>query len=424
MRFRTNRSPADGADSMRTGAILMVMPRSRSSSIWSRYCGFMRRASTVFVASSSRSARVDFPWSMWAIITKLRIFCIAGQAYRTQLRSSNLLERKRRHHALRRVLGFVNVPRVVCLPPDVAGRRFKLVADALAHATLLLQDPREFSAVRERHRHGILVPRAERAGRPRFHGEPRPDRLLAALAFVRFKPDHIGIRAVAVLFVVDRSAYGLRRIARKRNQFDVRRDEKTQVVLVRRAVPAVARVRSGMGPLHRHVRLHHALNIDGASHGNLLPHVDVGLSAGDVPVHDGKIVAEERLGQVGCGARESVRQKEVLQREVTEVKRDVAMLEMRGDPQGQSALPRIIERAEAIENDRRGIAKDALRLPHTLRLPRLHLLLDLLKEVPGVERELVFRKLDGADKLEHRLDDVRVDRDRALEDDAALLVHF
>src|SRR6187200_2580930 len=49
------------------------MPRSRSRSIRSRYCARMSRAATAPVSSRSRSASVDFPWSMWATMQKLRI---------------------------------------------------------------------------------------------------------------------------------------------------------------------------------------------------------------------------------------------------------------------------------------------------------------------------------------------------------------
>ena len=51
----------------------MVMPRSRSRSIESRYCERMSRASTASVISRMRSLSVDLPWSMWAMIEKLRM---------------------------------------------------------------------------------------------------------------------------------------------------------------------------------------------------------------------------------------------------------------------------------------------------------------------------------------------------------------
>jgi hypothetical protein len=51
----------------------MVMPRSRSMSIRSRYCARMAGSSTTPVSCSIRSARVDLPWSMWAMMQKLRM---------------------------------------------------------------------------------------------------------------------------------------------------------------------------------------------------------------------------------------------------------------------------------------------------------------------------------------------------------------
>ncbi len=61
---------------IRTAWLLMVMPRSRSMSIRSRYCARAARASTTPVSWSIRSASVDLPWSMWAMMQKLRI--VAG----------------------------------------------------------------------------------------------------------------------------------------------------------------------------------------------------------------------------------------------------------------------------------------------------------------------------------------------------------
>ena len=56
----------------RTACDLMVIPRSRSISIRSRYCARMERSSTTPVICSMRSARVDLPWSMCAMMQKLR----------------------------------------------------------------------------------------------------------------------------------------------------------------------------------------------------------------------------------------------------------------------------------------------------------------------------------------------------------------
>src|SRR3954453_19723943 len=59
--------------STRTFWALMVMPRSRSMSIESRYCSRMSRASTAPVSSRMRSDSVDLPWSIWAMIERLRM---------------------------------------------------------------------------------------------------------------------------------------------------------------------------------------------------------------------------------------------------------------------------------------------------------------------------------------------------------------
>src|SRR3954447_9684055 len=60
------------------------MPRSRSSSIESSSCGRCLRGSTAPVTSRMRSASVDFPWSMWAMIEKLRMLA-AGARTRSML---------------------------------------------------------------------------------------------------------------------------------------------------------------------------------------------------------------------------------------------------------------------------------------------------------------------------------------------------
>ena len=59
--------------STRTACALIVIPRSRSSSIESRICSRISRCGTASVSSRMRSASVDLPWSMCAMIAKLRI---------------------------------------------------------------------------------------------------------------------------------------------------------------------------------------------------------------------------------------------------------------------------------------------------------------------------------------------------------------
>ena len=71
--------PVDAAHGMRTAWLLIVMPRSRSMSMRSRYCARMSRSETTPVICSMRSASVDLPWSMWAMMQKLRISSGGGR---------------------------------------------------------------------------------------------------------------------------------------------------------------------------------------------------------------------------------------------------------------------------------------------------------------------------------------------------------
>ena len=50
-----------------------MIPRSRSMSMRSRYCARIERSSTTPVSCSIRSAKVDLPWSMCAMMQKLRM---------------------------------------------------------------------------------------------------------------------------------------------------------------------------------------------------------------------------------------------------------------------------------------------------------------------------------------------------------------
>src|SRR4051794_33493058 len=58
----------------RTACALIVIPRSRSRSIESSSCARMSRLATACVCSRMRSASVDLPWSMCAMIEKLRMW--------------------------------------------------------------------------------------------------------------------------------------------------------------------------------------------------------------------------------------------------------------------------------------------------------------------------------------------------------------
>src|SRR5262252_6157175 len=70
MRFSTYWRPSGPVHGSRTAWLLMVMPRSRSMSIRSRYCARISRSPTTPVSCSIRSASVDFPWSMCAMMQK------------------------------------------------------------------------------------------------------------------------------------------------------------------------------------------------------------------------------------------------------------------------------------------------------------------------------------------------------------------
>src|ERR1700694_216700 len=51
----------------------MVIPLSRSRSMESKNCSRISLGSTAPVSSRTRSDSVDFPWSTWLMIEKLRI---------------------------------------------------------------------------------------------------------------------------------------------------------------------------------------------------------------------------------------------------------------------------------------------------------------------------------------------------------------
>ena len=54
---------------------LIVIPRSRSRSIESSTCAVISRWLNAPVSSSKRSASVDLPWSMCAMMQKFRMYC-------------------------------------------------------------------------------------------------------------------------------------------------------------------------------------------------------------------------------------------------------------------------------------------------------------------------------------------------------------
>src|SRR5688572_20273463 len=87
MKFSMNFSPLCSWNTV-TADALIVIPRSRSRSMSSRICSLNSRSVIAPARMSSRSDRVLLPWSMWAMIEKLRIctrFSLrcSGSSYRT-----------------------------------------------------------------------------------------------------------------------------------------------------------------------------------------------------------------------------------------------------------------------------------------------------------------------------------------------------
>src|SRR3954454_7938400 len=143
------------------------MPRSRSSSIESRSCGMCLRGSTAPVTSRMRSASVDLPWSMWAMIEKLRMRSIGRAQYcEGQVRWPN----EARDCANGSPRSPSHRPERQCTPaPRVVPRLLEPETHdpAVAVAAAGQDRPLRFRA-RLRHRHGRR--RRER------EGDPRPER--------------------------------------------------------------------------------------------------------------------------------------------------------------------------------------------------------------------------------------------------------
>src|ERR1700692_4819971 len=79
---------------------LIVMPRSRSRSMESSTCSCISRDESAPVISSKRSARVDLPWSMCAMIQKLRMNCGSMDVHnRQELSHARDLRRTQRQTA-------------------------------------------------------------------------------------------------------------------------------------------------------------------------------------------------------------------------------------------------------------------------------------------------------------------------------------
>src|SRR5687767_1693126 len=84
MRFSRYTSPLLDRYSSAAVCALMVMPRSRSSSMLSSTCSAISRSASPPHIWMKRSASVDLPWSMCAMIEKLRMrdwgtYCALGE---------------------------------------------------------------------------------------------------------------------------------------------------------------------------------------------------------------------------------------------------------------------------------------------------------------------------------------------------------
>src|SRR4051812_9349894 len=80
MKFSMNSSPLCIWNTV-TAEALIVIPRSRSRSMSSRICSLNSRSVIAPARMSSRSERVLLPWSMWAMMEKLRICIDRDQWY-------------------------------------------------------------------------------------------------------------------------------------------------------------------------------------------------------------------------------------------------------------------------------------------------------------------------------------------------------
>src|SRR3989304_3658300 len=80
---------------MGTAEALIVTPFRRSKSIVSRTCSVISRSETVPVSCSRRSARVDFPWSMWAMMQKLRMCDVSKAGFPAGPRDWECLSKRR-----------------------------------------------------------------------------------------------------------------------------------------------------------------------------------------------------------------------------------------------------------------------------------------------------------------------------------------
>src|SRR3954470_23365578 len=116
----------------------MMIPRSRSRSILSRNCSLRSRSESAPVASRIRSASVDFPWSMCAMIEKLRMK--RGSAAMEDCRGIyNLLDIEKRL-LTRQMIAVLQEHQLDALADVLGDRHFGLRVELLERGVLLGRD--------------------------------------------------------------------------------------------------------------------------------------------------------------------------------------------------------------------------------------------------------------------------------------------
>src|SRR5215471_21693560 len=122
---------------------LMVMPRSRSRSMESSTCSCISRCESAPVISSRRSASVDLPWSMCAMMQKFRwncgsmyLFCRRRKVPQA-LRLPKVSRWEHRRTARNRNLGTNSLPQIA----KAVSRHAPPEAGPLRSAAKLVDDP-------------------------------------------------------------------------------------------------------------------------------------------------------------------------------------------------------------------------------------------------------------------------------------------
>src|SRR4051794_943741 len=118
----------------------MVIPRSRSRSMLSMNCALRSRSVSASVASSNRSASVDLPWSMWAMMEKLRMRRVGVDIGAGGRRRWLAAERDVQCELSRKVVPFFFQDHVDPLPDVLGDRNARLRVQLLQLLVLLWGD--------------------------------------------------------------------------------------------------------------------------------------------------------------------------------------------------------------------------------------------------------------------------------------------